>query len=187
MIGSTSRVEAPNHPFSHVSLAVTLASRGPHLMSLDKLITPAGYAKLKAELDHLWKVERPQVTAEVAAAAALGDRSENAEYQYGKRRLREIDRRVRWLNKRLAELQVVRTHPSDDKVHFGAFVTVEDEDGERKTWQLVGGDEFDIQQGKISVSSPIGRALLGKEVDDEVEVQRPKGTVELTIVAIRYS
>lgn len=155
-------------------------------MRLEKLITPAGHAKLQAELDALWKVERPQVTAEVTAAAALGDRSENAEYQYGKRRLREIDRRVHWLRKRLGELQVVRTHPSDGKVHFGAHVTIEDEDGETKTWQLVGSDEFDVAAGKISVASPIGRALLGKRVGDEIEIQRPKGAIEVTIVEIRY-
>jgi transcription elongation factor GreB len=155
-------------------------------MKLDNLITPDGYAKLKAELDALWKVERPQVTAEVSAAAALGDRSENAEYQYGKRRLREIDRRVRWLQKRMAEVEVVRTHPSEGKVHFGACVTIEDGDGETKTWQLVGSDEFDVAAGKISVVSPIGRALLGKEVDDEIEIQRPKGALTVTIIEIRY-
>lgn len=155
-------------------------------MSLDKLITPAGYAKLRAELDQLWKVERPQVTSEVTAAAALGDRSENAEYQYGKRRLREIDRRVRWLQTRMAALQVVQTHPADGKVHFGARVTVEDDEGQTKTWQLVGSDEFDVAEGRISVVSPIGRALLGKQVDDEIEIQRPKGTLTVMIVEIRY-
>jgi transcription elongation factor GreB len=156
------------------------------MAALDKKITPDGYAKLRDELEHLWKVERPQVTDEVAAAAALGDRSENAEYQYGKRRLREIDRRVRWLNKRLGELEVVRGVPADGKVHFGAWVTVEDEEGERKQWQLVGSDEFDVKAGKISAMSPIGRALIGKEVDDEVIVDRPKGDLELVIVEIRY-
>jgi transcription elongation factor GreB len=155
-------------------------------MSLDKLITPAGYAKLEAELNQLWKVERPQVTSEVTAAAALGDRSENAEYQYGKRRLREIDRRVGWLNKRMAEVQVVRTHPKDGKVHFGAWVSVEDEAGEVNKWQLVGSDEFDVALGKISVISPIGQALLGKEVDDELEIKRPKGTLTLMITGIEY-
>jgi transcription elongation factor GreB len=153
---------------------------------LDNLITPAGYAQLKAELDALWKVERPQVTAEVSAAAALGDRSENAEYQYGKRRLREIDRRVRWLQKRMAEVEVVRTHPKDGKVHFGAWVTFEDDAGETKTWRLVGSDEFDVAAGKISVVSPIGRALLGREVDDEIEIQRPKGALTVMIIGIRY-
>ncbi|EDM80642.1 transcription elongation factor GreB [Plesiocystis pacifica SIR-1] len=156
------------------------------MAALDKKITPFGYAKLKAELEELWKVERPRVTDEVAAAAALGDRSENAEYQYGKRRLREIDRRVRWLNKRLKELTVVRGAPADGKVHFGAWVTVEDEAGEQKRWQLVGSDEFDVKDGKISVNSPFGRALLGREVGDDVEVQRPKGDLELVILAIDY-
>lgn len=155
-------------------------------MSLEKLITPAGYAKLEAELHQLWKVERPQVTSEVTAAAALGDRSENAEYQYGKRRLREIDRRVRWLNKRMAEVQVVHTYPRDGKVHFGAWVSVEDEAGETNKWQLVGSDEFDVALGKISVISPIGQALLGKQVDDEIEIKRPKGTLTLMITAIEY-
>ncbi|NVB36954.1 transcription elongation factor GreB [Pseudenhygromyxa sp. WMMC2535] len=154
------------------------------MAALDKLITPIGHAKLQAELEQLWKVERPRVTDEVAAAAALGDRSENAEYQYGKRRLREIDRRVRWLNKRLGELKVVRTAPSDGRVHFGMWVTVEDEAGERKRWQLVGGDEFDVDAGKISVNSPIGKALLGKEVGDDVEIRRPRGDLELVIVAV---
>ncbi|PRQ09728.1 transcription elongation factor GreB [Enhygromyxa salina] len=156
------------------------------MAELDKKITPAGYAVLRAELEHLWKVERPQVTQEVTAAAAQGDRSENAEYQYGKRRLREIDRRVRWLNKRLAALEIVRASPTDGKIYFGAHVTVEDEDGEHNTWQLVGSDEWDVKLGKISVVSPIGLALLGKRVDDEVTVRRPKGDLELTIVAIRY-
>lgn len=156
------------------------------MADLDKKITPVGHAKLRAELDHLWKVERPQVTEEVAAAAALGDRSENAEYQYGKRRLREIDRRVRWLSKRLEALEVVRSHPNDGRVHFGALVAVEDDEGEQNTWQLVGSDEWDVKAGKISVLSPIGQALLGKRVDDEVEVRRPKGNMELTILEIRY-
>lgn len=156
------------------------------MVALDKKITPAGYAKLRAELDHLWKVERPQVTDEVAAAAAQGDRSENAEYQYGKRRLREIDRRLRWLNKRLAELQVVRGAPRDGAIHFGARVTVEDDQGERQCWQLVGSDEFDVKAGKISAQSPIGRALLGRRVGDEVEIRRPRGDLELTIVDLDY-
>ena len=156
------------------------------MAELNKKITPVGHAKLKAELEELWKVERPAVTAEVTAAAAQGDRSENAEYQYGKRRLREIDRRVRWLNKRLEEVEVVRAAPQDGRVHFGSLVTVEDEEGETQTWQLVGSDEWDVNEGKISALSPMGRALLGKRVDDEVEVRRPKGDLELTILAIDY-
>jgi transcription elongation factor GreB len=156
------------------------------MADLDKKTTPVGYAKLEAELNELWKVERPRVTEEVAVAAAHGDRSENAEYKYGKRRLREIDRRLRWLQKRLAELVVVRGAPRDGKIHFGMLVTVEDEDGEQTTWQLVGSDEWDVKLGRISVLSPIGKALLGREVGDEVEVRRPKGDLELTIVAIDY-
>jgi len=156
------------------------------MSDLDKKTTPIGYAKLKAEVEELWKVERPQVTQEVAIAAAHGDRSENAEYKYGKRRLREIDRRLRWLTKRLAEVTVIRAAPRDGKVYFGMFVTVEDEDGEQNTWQLVGSDEWDVTEGRISVLSPIGTALLGKEVGDEVEVRRPKGNLELTIVSLAH-
>ena len=156
------------------------------MAALDKKITPIGHAALKAELEHLWKIERPAVTAEVTAAAAQGDRSENAEYQYGKRRLREIDRRVRWLNKRLEQLEVVRAAPEDGTVHFGSIVTVEDEEGQEQTWQLVGSDEWDVKEGKISALSPIGRALIGKEIGDEVVVQRPKGDLELTILALDY-
>jgi transcription elongation factor GreB len=151
-------------------------------------ITPEGYAKLKAEINHLWREERPRVTAEVEAAAALGDRSENAEYIYGKKRLREIDRRLGFLSGRLEKVQVM--HPPKvgpaQLVGFGAWVTVEDEDGKRISYRLVGPDEPDPDQGLISVDSPVGRALMGKRVDDEVEVRRPRGDTYLTIVAIRY-
>ncbi|HEY8378875.1 MAG TPA: transcription elongation factor GreB, partial [Nannocystis sp.] len=139
-------------------------------------ITAEGMKKLRDELDHLWKVERPRVTAEVAAAAALGDRSENAEYIYGKRRLREIDRRLEFLAKRIESLTVF--HPparEPDRVTFGAWVSLEDEDGGTVHYQLVGPDEFDVDVGKISVASPVARALLGKEEGDEVTVQRPRG------------
>lgn len=155
---------------------------------LSTYITPEGYAKLKAEFDELWRVERPKVTAEVSAAAALGDRSENAEYQYGKRRLREIDRRLRWLSKRMDELKIVRPNATHEgRVFFGAFVTVEDEDGDEHTYQIVGADEFDADRGRISVSSPVGRALLGKQVDDEVVVDVPSGEKEFTVLEIRYA
>jgi transcription elongation factor GreB len=156
------------------------------MAAIENKTTPVGFAKLKAELDELWRVERPRVTEEVTVAAAHGDRSENAEYKYGKRRLREIDRRLRWLQKRLSELEVVRTAARDGRIHFGMFVTVEDQDGEQNTWQLVGSDEWDVSAGKISVLSPIGKALLGKEVGDDIEVRRPKGDLELTIVALDY-
>lgn len=156
---------------------------------LPVLITPEGYAKLKSEIDYLWKQERPRVTAEVEAAAALGDRSENAEYLYGKKRLREIDRRLRFLSGRLEKVQVL--HPpaqaaAGDIVGFGAWVTIEDEDGARSCYRLVGPDEPDPDNGYISVDSPVGRALLGKRVDDEVEVRRPRGDAWFTIIDIRY-
>src|SRR5512139_1042236 len=150
-------------------------------------ITPDGAKKLRAELDQLWTVERPRVTQEVADAAAQGDRSENAEYIYGKRRLREIDRRVRFLSKRLDEVTVVNEPPSDPKrAFFGAYITVEDEDGTEKTYRIVGADESDMAKGFISIDSPVARALIGKREGDEVTVKVPKGDVVYTIVAVEY-
>ncbi|ACY18585.1 transcription elongation factor GreB [Haliangium ochraceum] len=151
-------------------------------------ITPEGARVLREELEQLWLVERPRVTQEVADAAAQGDRSENAEYIYGKRRLREIDRRVRFLGKRLDSLTVVSEPPSDPKrVFFGAWVTLEDdEDGKEVVYRIVGPDEFDVSAGKISMDAPVGRALLGKREGDEVTVKRPKGEVVYTIVEVRY-
>jgi transcription elongation factor GreB len=150
-------------------------------------ITAAGYRKLQLELEHLWRVERPRVTQEVATAAAQGDRSENAEYIYGKKRLREIDRRVRFLGKRLDVVQVVTpSREQEGRVFFGASVTVEDEHGTRSTYRIVGSDEPDSQLGWISVESPVARALLGKSEGDVATVRRPKGEAELTIVTIRY-
>jgi transcription elongation factor GreB len=152
-----------------------------------RYITPDGARKLRAELDQLWTVERPRVTQEVADAAAQGDRSENAEYIYGKRRLREIDRRVRFLSKRLDEVTVVSETPTDPgRVFFGAYVTVEDEDGDRHTYRIVGGDESDVDKGWISIDSPVARACLGKREDDVVLVRAPKGEIEYTIVAVSY-
>ena len=150
-------------------------------------ITPEGARKLRAELDQLWTVERPRVTQEVADAAAQGDRSENAEYIYGKRRLREIDRRVRFLTKRLEEVKIVNEPPTDPKrVFFGAHVTIEDEDGAEKTYRIVGADESDMTNGWISIDSPVARALLGKREGDEVTVRVPKGDVIYTIAAVEY-
>lgn len=150
-------------------------------------ITPEGARKLRAELDQLWTVERPRVTQEVADAAAQGDRSENAEYIYGKRRLREIDRRVRFLSKRLEELTVVSDPPSDPgRVFFSAYVTVEDEEGAEKTYRIVGADESDLEQGFISIDSPVARALLGKRAGDEVTARVPRGEVTYSIVAVSY-
>ena len=150
-------------------------------------ITSEGAKKLRAELDQLWTVERPRVTQEVADAAAQGDRSENAEYIYGKRRLREIDRRVRFLSKRLDEVKVVSEPPTDPKrVHFSAYVCVEDEDGNEKTYRIVGADESDMSKGFISIDSPVARALIGKREGDEVTVKVPKGDVVYTIVGVEY-
>jgi len=151
-------------------------------------ITKEGFRVLEAELDQLWRVERPRVTREVSIAAAHGDRSENAEYIYGKKRLREIDGRLRWLQKRLDELVIVE--PSSDqegRVFFGAWVTLEDEEGAEHLYRIVGPDEFDAAEQKVSMDSPIGRALLGKRVDDVVEVRRPRGDASFTVIGIRYS
>jgi len=152
-----------------------------------RYITPEGYAKLQAEADRLWRVERPRVTREVADAAAQGDRSENAEYIYGKKRLREIDARVRFLTKRLEELTVVEAPPEDrERVFFGAWVTLEDESGETQRYRVVGPDESDAGERRISMESPMGRALLGKRLDDEVSVRRPKGDATFVVVEIEY-
>jgi len=151
-------------------------------------ITPEGEAALRRELQQLWKVERPQVTQAVHEAAKNGDRSENGDYIYGKRRLREIDSRVRFLSKRLEELKVVDRTPEDTgKVYFGAWVTLEDQDGEEKHWRIVGPDEFDLARGLLSVDSPMARALLGKRLDDEVQVRSPQGEQRFWVTEIRYS
>jgi transcription elongation factor GreB len=151
------------------------------------VITPEGETALRAELHQLWKVERPVVTNTVHEAAKNGDRSENGDYIYGKRRLREIDSRVRFLNLRLDELDVVDRPPSDtSKVFFGANLVLEDEDGEEHKWRIVGPDEFDLSLGKLSVDSPMARALLGKSLDDEVDVKTPSGNHSYVITGIRY-
>ena len=153
-------------------------------------ITPEGARGLQQELDILWRVERRRVTAEVAVAAAQGDRSENAEYIYGKKRLREIDRRIRFLRGRLDRLSVVEPGAVADleRVFFGAWVGLEDEQGERLRYRLVGPDEFNIEAGSISVESPLGHALLGKREGDAVSVQRPGAVqpTEYTILSIEY-
>ncbi|HXS87918.1 MAG TPA: transcription elongation factor GreB [Steroidobacteraceae bacterium] len=152
-----------------------------------KFITPQGAARLKHELDHLWRVLRPQVTQAVQEAAAQGDRSENAEYIYGKRQLREIDRRVRFLRQRLEGMVVVGSAPPDrTRVFFGAWVKVEDEAGAEAEYRIVGPDEFDAAPGYISMDSPLGRALRGKALDDEVKVELPGGVKVYVIVAVRY-
>jgi transcription elongation factor GreB len=150
-------------------------------------ITPEGEQALRDELHQLWKVERPVVTNTVHEAAKNGDRSENGDYIYGKRRLREIDSRVRFLNKRLDELQVVDRPPDNrDKVYFGAWVTLENDSGEEQVWRVVGPDEFDLGAHKLSMDSPLARALLGKTVDDEISLASPSGEQHYVIVDISY-
>jgi transcription elongation factor GreB len=152
-----------------------------------QFITPEGVARLRAELDSLWRTERPRVTQAVQEAAAQGDRSENAEYIYGKRRLREIDRRVRFLRQRLDGMTVVDQPPADlTRVFFGAWVTLEREDGAQLRYRIVGPDETDAAAHYISMDSPLGRALLGKARDTELAVVLPTGSTTFTIVAVEY-
>lgn len=136
-----------------------------------KYITAEGHKRLSEELDYLWKKKRPEVTRILSAAAAEGDRSENAEYIYRKKELREIDARVRFLRKRLDDMVIVDRIPKDrDKIYFGAWVTVEDKEGTEKTYRIVGPDEFDPKLDYISMDSPMGKALLGKSLDDEINI-----------------
>ena len=152
------------------------------------LITREGHDRLKAELDDLWRVKRPEVVKALAAAAAEGDRSENAEYTYRKKQLGEIDRRVRYLSKRLQALRVVDDAPADrEAVFFGAEVEVENIDsGDTATYRIVGPDETDAQRGWISIDAPLARAMLKKRVDDEFEAQLPAGAARFAIVEVRY-
>jgi len=150
-------------------------------------ITAEGAKTLQDELQRLWNVERPRVTQGVADAAAEGDRSENAEYIYGKKRLREIDSRVRFLKKRLDDLTVVTERPQNcGKVFFACWVKVDDEDGEEKVFRIVGPDETDAKRNFISIDSPVGRALMGKSLDDEVVIKLPNGRKILTILEIDF-
>ena len=152
-----------------------------------RYITPAGAAALRAELEHLWHERRPEVVAALSAAAAEGDRSENAEYIYRKKQLGEIDRRVRYLGKRLDELVVVQQIPDDrSRIFFGAWVTVEDEHCETTRYRIVGPDEIDPKRGCISVDSPVARALLRRRVGDEVDLRLPKGDARLQIIDVDY-
>lgn len=152
------------------------------------LITRAGHDKLVAELQHLWHEERPEITRKVNWAASLGDRSENADYQYNKQILRKIDRRVRYLGKRLEELKIIDFSPEQEgKVYFGAWVDIENDEGEKKTLRIVGVDEiYDHHPQHISIDSPMARALLGKQVDDEVKVLTPSGEKLWYVNEIRY-
>jgi transcription elongation factor GreB len=152
-----------------------------------RYITPEGFRRIAEEHERIWSTLRPRTVAEVEAAAALGDRSENAEYIYGKKKLRELDRRLRELSQRMDSLTVLepRPHPSG-RAYFGAWVTVEDEGGRERTYRLVGPDEFDLERGFLSVEAPLGRSLLGKKGGDAVRVQRPAGRSDLTVVAVSW-
>ncbi len=148
-------------------------------------ITAEGHRDLQAESARLWTVERPAVTDGVATAAAEGDRSENAEYIYGKMKLAAIDRRLRYIGNRLKVLTVVEAPPPDDgRVHFGSWVKVESEAGGERCYRIIGADESNAERGWISESSPMAKALLGRELDDEVMVRRPKGDLLLTVVEV---
>ena len=158
-----------------------------HIANVSPYITPEGQKRLSEELSYLWKVKRPQVTQAVAEAAAMGDRSENAEYIYGKKQLRQIDSRMRFLSKRLDALIVVDRTPADSsKVFFGAWVGIEDDDGNLHTYRIVGPDEIDPDRNFISVDSPMAKALLRKEEGDEIVVNRPNGNAAFVLVTIRY-
>jgi len=149
-------------------------------------ITQPGYLALKEEEKLIWK-RRAETTRALSAAAAEGDRSENAEYIYRKKELRELDRRIRYLQKRLPELKVISDPPSStDQVFFGAWVTLEDEQGETVTYRIVGPDEFDPGKGWISMDSPMSKALMSKFIDDEVSVQTPAGAVIYLVIEIQY-
>lgn len=162
----------------------------PPIQPGSKYITPEGAKRLRDELHQLWHEERPRVTAAVAEAAAQGDRSENAEYTYGKKRLHEIDRRVRFLRKRLEGMTIVDSQADPGRrdptrIYFGAWVQIES-DRTLRWYRLVGPDEFDMAEDYISMDSPLGRSLLGKRLDDEVSVALPGGSTLLTVVAISY-
>jgi len=166
-------------------MAETPGGKGPD----SAYITPEGFDRLQAEHDHLWRIERPRVTEQVSVAAALGDRSENADYIYGKKRLREIDRRLRFLAKRIDALSVVGpdANREADRIYFGAWVTLEDAEGEKVCYRIVGPDESDASRGEISMDSPVGRSLLGRVVGDEVTVRRPRGEIEFEVIEVSYA
>lgn len=152
-----------------------------------KYITPQGKLRLQRELDNLWKTRRPEVTRALAAAAAEGDRSENAEYIYRKKELREIDARVRHLRKRLEGIKVVDRVPDEcNRVYFGAWVELERGDGRVVRYRIVGPDEFDHEAGYISMDSPMGRALIGRSLDDAFSLQLPEGKIEFIVLDISY-
>lgn len=150
-------------------------------------ITPEGYQVLSEELDFLWRIKRPRVTQSVSEAAAQGDRSENAEYIYGKKQLREIDSRIRFLQKRLDQLIIVdRTPDNQQQIFFGAWIKLEDSQGNEHIYRIVGPDEFDTKKGWISMDAPLARALMKKSVHEEITVDLPRGREHYYIVAVSY-
>ena len=155
---------------------------------MTRYMTRQGYDAIQAEITELWHGERPRIVKEVQDAADLGDRSENGAYIYGKKRLRQIDSRLRYLSKKLDEVTVVdlEKQPPSDKVKFGARVVVEDAEGEQRVYRLVDKDESDPKRGRISVQSPVGRSLLGKEEGDTVLLKLPKKNVELEVLEVQY-
>ncbi len=164
-----------------------MQKKSPNNTGVSPYITPEGQKRLIDELSYLWKVKRPQVTQAVADAAAMGDRSENAEYIYGKKQLRQIDSRIRFLTKRLSELVIVDRMPADtSKVFFGAWVEIEDAAGNSYCYRIVGPDEFDPDREYISIDSPMAKALLRKTDGDEVVVNRPEGPAVYVIKSVNY-
>jgi transcription elongation factor GreB len=185
---------SPVKPAPPIPATIGSKSRGEGMSSFapapksSPYITAAGYARLKAEYEELWQRRRPEVVRALSAAAAEGDRSENAEYQYRKKELREIDRRVRYLQLRLPILKVVERAPDDPgRVFFGAEVELEDADGQNRRYRIVGPDETGSEVGLISIDSPLARALLGKVQGDVFRVQLPGGEKELEILGVRYA
>ena len=164
-----------------------MRKRSLNKVNVSTYITPEGHKHLSEELSYLWKIKRPEVTQAVATAAAMGDRSENAEYIYGKKQLRQLDSRIRFLAKRLSELVVVDRLPSDtSRVFFGAWVEIEDSDGNVYRYRIVGPDEFDVDKRFISIDSPMAKALLRKTEGEEVIVRRPDGTASFIVTSISY-
>ena len=157
-------------------------------MNAKVYITPEGARRLRDELNELWRVTRPEVTQQVSEAAALGDRSENADYIYGKKRLREIDKRIRYLTKRLDNLEVVDRTPDDTStIYFGAWVKLEDDQGQVKELRIVGSDEFDPALGWISLESPMAKSLIGKSRDTSIDLVLPDGKSEYYILDVSYT
>jgi len=159
----------------------------PPRPTASKYITPEGHARLTQELNFLWRKKRPEVTSALSAAAAEGDRSENAEYIYRKKQLREIDSRVRHLRKRLENMVIVREAPHNhERIYFGAWVELEGINGELQRYRIVGPDEFDMHEQFISMDAPLAKSLMGKTLDDEITIETPSGAKTYIILSVEY-